>query len=176
MAGQQAVQVAKYLGARRVIATGRDEAALEKLQELGADATISLRQPGEALVEDFRRALADVDVVVDYVWGQSAECLLEAAKGHGSVDGERRLRYVQVGSISGDPISLKAELLRSSGVELMGSGLGSLSAKAIVEALTRMFEVAASTGLKIETEAVALSEVGARWGSTESGRRIVFTM
>jgi NADPH:quinone reductase-like Zn-dependent oxidoreductase len=176
VAGQQAVQVAKHLGARRVIATGRDEAALERLRDLGADETISLLQTTDALTEAFRGALAEVDVVVDYLWGQSAACLLEAARGHGSAEGERRLRYVQIGSISGDPISLKAELLRSSGVELMGSGLGSLSAKAIVEALTVMYEQAASAGLKIETEAVPLSEVEAKWGSMESGKRIVFTI
>ena len=131
VAGQQAVQVAKCLGAQRVIATGRDGAVLERLRALGADETISLRQPADALVESFRKALPGVDVVVDYIWGQSAECLLEAAKGHGALGGEPRVRYVQIGSISGDPISLKAEWLRSSGLELMGSGLGSLSARAM---------------------------------------------
>ena len=178
VAGQQAVQVAKYLGARTVIATGRDEAVLEKLRGLGADKTISLRQPADALVESFREALAGIDVVLDYLWGQSAEALLTAAKGHGSPEGERRLRFVQIGSISGDEISLKAELLRSSGVELMGSGLGSLSAAAIVEALRRMFDAqAAGAGLKIDAEAVALKEVEAMWNCIPpSGRRIVFTV
>jgi homoserine kinase len=61
-------------------------------------------------------------------------------------------------------------------VELMGSGLGSLSAASIVQALTEMYEAAASTGLKIETESVPLSEVETAWGRTESGRRMVFTM
>ena len=74
---------------------------------------------------------------------------------------EPRLRYVQVGSISGNPISLNADWLRSSGVELLGSGLGSLSAVGIVEALKRMFEAqAAGAGLKIEAEAVGLQQVG----------------
>ena len=50
--------MAKYFGARRVIATGRDEAALERLRELGADETISLRQPETALAAAFREALA----------------------------------------------------------------------------------------------------------------------
>jgi NADPH:quinone reductase-like Zn-dependent oxidoreductase len=176
VAGQQAVQVAKYLGAKRVVATGREETTLEKLRALGADETISLQQPKDALVEAFRKTLPGIDVVVDYIWGHSAECLLEAARGRGGVEGESRVRYVQIGSISGDPISLKAEWLRSSGLELMGSGLGSLSAKAIVEALTAMFEAAASTELKIETEAVALGDVEGRWGSMESGKRIVFTI
>ena len=174
VAGQQAIQVAKVLGARSVIATGRDEAALEKLRALGADQTISLRQADEALVDAFRGALAGVDVVLDYLWGHSAECILAAAKGHGAPEGEPRVRYVQIGSISGETISLKGELLRSSGVELMGSGLGSLSAAAIVESLRRMYDVAASTGLKIETEAVPLADVEAAWGCAASGRRMVF--
>jgi NADPH2:quinone reductase len=176
VAGQQAIQAAKQLGARRVIATGRDREALEKLRGLGADETIWLRQSDEALVDSFRRTLAGVDVVLDYLWGHSAECILAAAKGRGNPQGERRIRYVQIGSISGNAISLNADILRSSGVELMGSGLGSLSVTAIVQALTEMFDAAASTGLKIETETVPLSQVESEWGRTESGRRMVFTI
>ena len=116
VAGQQAVQVAKILGARKVIATGREPAALERLLTLGADETISLLQPEESLGQAFRTALADVDVVVDYLWGPSAEALLGAAQGRGGMGGEPRVRYVQIGAISGAAISLKAELLRSSGL------------------------------------------------------------
>jgi NADPH:quinone reductase-like Zn-dependent oxidoreductase len=177
VAGQQAIQVARVLGARKVIATGRNEAALQRLRELGADETISLRQPDTALATAFREALtAGVDVVLDYLWGPSAEAILTAAKGRGAPEGEHRIRYVQIGSMSGETISLKGELLRSSGLELMGSGLGSLSAAAIVESLRRMYEVAASTGLKIDTEAVPLADVEAAWGRAESGRRMVFTV
>jgi NADPH:quinone reductase-like Zn-dependent oxidoreductase len=176
VAGQQAIQVAKVLGARRVIAAGRNQGALEHLRALGADETIWLEQPDAALATAFRAALAGVDVVLDYLCGRSAELLLAAAKGTGSPEGERRIRYVQIGSISGDTISLKADVLRSSGVELIGSGLGSLSATAIVESLRRMYDVAASTGLKIKTEVVPLSDVEAAWGRAESGRRMVFTV
>jgi NADPH:quinone reductase-like Zn-dependent oxidoreductase len=177
VAGQQAVQVAKHLGARRVIATGRDEAVLQRLRELGADETISLLQPEAALAAAFRDSLAaGVDVVLDYLWGTSAQVLLGAAQGRGGMGGEPRVRYVQIGAISGETISLSASLLRSSGLELMGSGLGSLSATAIVESLKKMYEVAASTGLKIETETVPLSAVQTAWGRAESGRRMVFTM
>src|ERR1700679_3130847 len=41
-AGRLAVQIAKYLGARRVVATGRNTEALERLAGLGADVTIQL--------------------------------------------------------------------------------------------------------------------------------------
>lgn len=176
VAGQQAIQVARSLGARTVIATGREQSALDQLRTLGADQTISLRQSDEALTQAFRTALAGVDVVLDYLWGPSAALLLAAARGHGSPEGEHRIRYVQIGSIGGEAIALKGDLLRSSGLELMGSGLGSLSAAEIVESLQQMYRVAASTGLKIETEAVPLRDVEAAWGRAESGRRMVFTV
>ena len=176
VAGQQAIQVAKHLGARRVVATGREEAVLARLCALGADQTISLRQSPEELTAAFRQALEGIDVVLDFLWGPS--CLLAAAKGQGAAQGEPRVRYVQIGSIGGDAIALKADLLRASGVELMGSGLGSLSAAAIVEALRAMFDAqAAGAGLKIDVEAVALNNVEAMWNCVPpSGRRIVFTV
>ena len=174
VSGQQAIQVAKYLGARKVIATGRNEQTLSRLASIGADQTIALEQPDDALKQAFRAALAEVDVVADYLWGRSAECLLAAARGHGAPDGERRIRYLQVGSASGGAVSLDAQWLRSSGLELLGSGLGSLSAEAIVRALKQMFAAAASTALRIDIDAIPLSDVEAMWNRTQSGRRVVF--
>jgi NADPH:quinone reductase-like Zn-dependent oxidoreductase len=177
VAGQQAIQVAKYLGAKRVVATGRAESMLEKLRALGADETIWLGHSHEALIGAFRQALAGIDVVLDYIWGPSAECILAAAQGHGAPEGEPRIRYVQIGAISGDPISIRGQWLRSSGVELMGSGLGSLPAAAIVEALKTMFTAAATSAFRIETDPTPLSDVESAWNrATPSGRRIVFTM
>src|SRR6202522_3978292 len=110
IAGKQAVQVAKYLGAAKVIATGRDEKALAEVAALGADETISLTQPKENLERRFRSALHEsvVQVVLDYLWGSSAEAILQAAAGHGSAAGEPRIRFVQIGSISGNTITLPA--------------------------------------------------------------------
>jgi NADPH:quinone reductase-like Zn-dependent oxidoreductase len=177
VAGQQAIQVAKYLGAKRVVAAAREESMFDRLRSLGADETISLKQSPEALTAAFRTALDGVNVVLDYIWGPSAECILAAAQGHGAPEGEPRIRYVQIGAISGDPISMRGQWLRSSGVELMGSGLGSLSAAAIVEALKTMFAAAASNAFRIDTEPTPLSDVESAWSrAMPSGRRIVFTM
>ena len=81
VAGQQAIQVAKHLGARRVVATGREEAVLEKLRALGADETISLRQSHDELTAAFRQALKGIDVVLDFLWGPSAECFAGSGEG-----------------------------------------------------------------------------------------------
>ena len=69
--GRLAVQIARHLGAKRVIATGRNR---EALASLGADATIALGADDAALEASFRDAFAGtVDVVLDYLWGRSAE-------------------------------------------------------------------------------------------------------
>ncbi|HEV8449308.1 MAG TPA: zinc-binding alcohol dehydrogenase family protein, partial [Gemmatimonadaceae bacterium] len=45
VAGKLAIQIAKHLGAGRVVAAGRNPRVLETLPALGADATIALDQP-----------------------------------------------------------------------------------------------------------------------------------
>ena len=60
-AGRMAIQVAKRFGASEVIAAGRDSAKLAELPTLGADVICAFAELAQA---------ADVDVVIDYVWGE----------------------------------------------------------------------------------------------------------
>jgi NADPH:quinone reductase-like Zn-dependent oxidoreductase len=175
IAGKQAIQVAKYLGASKIIATGRNQKALAGLAGLGATETISLSQPHEDLLRSFRSALHEsgVQVVLDFLWGPSAEAILAAAAGHGNPEGEPRIRFVQIGSMSGNTITLSAGLLRSSGVELLGSGLGSLSSQAILQSLSAMFAAESKMRFAIDTDPVPLSKVEEAWTRKEENR-IVF--
>jgi NADPH:quinone reductase-like Zn-dependent oxidoreductase len=176
IAGKQAIQVAKYLGASKVIVTGRgDQETLVGLKALGASETISLSQPHEDLVRSFRSAMHEsgVQVVLDFLWGPSAEAILAAAAGHGNPEGEPRIRFVQIGSISGNTIALPAGLLRSSGVELLGSGLGSLSSQAILQSLSTMFAAQSKMRFAIDIDQVPLSQVEEGWTRKEQNR-IVF--
>jgi NADPH:quinone reductase-like Zn-dependent oxidoreductase len=175
IAGKQAIQVAKYLGASKIIATGRDEQALAGLAALGADQTISLNQSREDLQRTFRAALHEsgVQVVLDFLWGPSAEAILAAAAGHGSPQGEPRIRFVQIGSISGNTITLAGGLLRSSGVELLGSGLGSLSSQAMLQSLRTMFAAESRMRFAIDIHPVPLRQVEEAWTRKEESR-IVF--
>ena len=74
------MQIAKLLGAKRVIAAGRDERRLARLRELGADATIQLDQSAELLKDAFAREAGEdgFDVILDYLWGAPTEALLAA--------------------------------------------------------------------------------------------------
>jgi NADPH:quinone reductase-like Zn-dependent oxidoreductase len=172
-AGRQAIQVAKYLGASKIIATGRNREALEELETLGVNEVIHLRESEDALLRSFRSAVGEVQVVLDFLWGPSAELILKAAAGHGAAEGMNRIRFVQVGSISDSSITLPAHVLRSSGVELLGSGLGSLSSEQILQSLRAMFAAASAVQFSIGVEPIPLAQVEEAWVRPEEGR-IVF--
>lgn len=170
--GRLAIRIARHLGAARIIATGRDEAALESL---GADATISLRQTPDQLITAFKQHLPQTNVVLDYLWGSSAEALINAASGHGSQQAEPRIRFVQIGAISGGNISLPAGALRSSGLELMGSGLGSVSHERLVAGIGAMLVIASQAGLGILTRTAPLDQVTQAWPE-DTPARLVLTI
>jgi NADPH:quinone reductase-like Zn-dependent oxidoreductase len=176
VAGQLAIQVAKRLGARRVVAAGRNPQALEKLKALGADAVISLDQDQASLVSAFRNELAEsgIDVVLDYLWGQPAERMLEAISQKGLRKAAARIRFIQIGESAGKTISLPAATLRSSGLELLGSGFGSASLDQIRVALAEFFQAAAKQPFQFQTKAAPLREVEALWNTAEEGTRLVF--
>lgn len=175
VAGQLAVQVAKRLGARRIIAAGRNPEALEKLNSLGADAVISLEQDQTSLVPAFRTEIeAGVDVVLDYLWGRPAELVLQAISQKGLRKAGARIRFIQIGESAGKTISLPAATLRSSGLELLGSGFGSASLDQIRQALAKFFLVAAKEPFQFHTKAAPLRDVESLWNNAEEGTRLVF--
>jgi NADPH:quinone reductase-like Zn-dependent oxidoreductase len=176
VAGQLAVQIAKRQGARRVVAAGRNPEALEKLKNLGADTVISLDQKQDALVAAFRGEFAGegIDVVLDYLWGQPAESVLSAIAQRGLSKAAPRVRFVQIGSSAGLTINLNAATLRSSGLELLGSGFGSASLDQILLAVTEFFREAASNPFEFSVKSAPLSDVESLWNSAERGSRLVF--
>jgi len=141
-AGVVAVQVAKRLGAGKVIATGRNAQELETLRSLGADVVIpfDLCPENPQGVGNFEQALMAVfadglDVVVDYLWGTSARTIIVAiAK---AVEDAHPVRFVQVGEASREPVELPAAALRSSAIQIMGSGLKSVPLPKLLKASVR---------------------------------------
>jgi NADPH:quinone reductase-like Zn-dependent oxidoreductase len=174
--GRLAVQIAKYLGAKRVIATGRNVEALEQLMSIGADATVPLTRPAKELETAFEEQFGDegVDVVLDYLWGQSAETLIVAAAKAGK-DGVP-IRFVQIGAVSGGNITLPSAALRSSALVLMGSGIGSIPLKGLIGAISGVLQAVVPGKLKIETKAVPLTAVEDTWNKVGSTSRVVFVV
>jgi len=176
VAGRLAVQIAKRKGAKRIIAAGRNPQMLEELKSLGADAIISLDQPDDALVAALRNewAVAGVNVVLDYLWGHPAECVLQAISQKGLKNSSSRIRYVQIGSSAGGTITMPAATLRSSGLELLGSGFGSASMDQIKQAIAEFFQLAAKEPFDFALKTLPLRDVEACWNEKDSGVRLVF--
>ena len=172
--GRLAVRVAKYLGATKVIATGRRAATLQSIKALGADETILLNENRDALENTFKEVFAGgVDVVLDYLWGQSAECLLLAASRAGM---GAPIRFIQIGTASGATITLSGAILRSTAIELKGSGLGSVPINRIVRGIEELFHAAVAGRFETATKLVPLSQVEQTWSINAYMPRVVFTI
>src|SRR6266851_3834566 len=173
-AGRLAVQIARYMGAKRIVATGRDRAALEQMKALGADVTISLLQSPEDLETAFMEQFGGegVNVVLDYLWGPSAEVLIVAAAKAGKE--AVPIRFVQIGASSGGNISLPSAALRSSALVLMGSGIGSIPLEGMLGAIHGVMQAVVPAKLKIKTEIVPLAKVEETWNKDSGRSRVVF--
>jgi NADPH:quinone reductase-like Zn-dependent oxidoreductase len=173
--GQLAVQIAKLLGAKRVVAAGRNEQRLAKLRELGADTTIQLDQAADALKKEFAREAGDdgFDVIIDYLWGCPTEVLLAAITKPEFAVVTKQTRLVQVGESAGPTINLPAAVLRSTALTILGTA-GIPPLPVLMDAMEQVFARGARGELRIETEAVPLADVEQVWQRKESsGRRIV---
>ena len=176
--GRIAVQIARHYGAGKIVVTGRNPQSLKELVARGADEIISIQQGDEDLIAQVRHvhSVTPIQVVIDYLWGHTAELILTAIKGDGSFG--QRTRFVSVGTITGDLIQLSGASLRSMDLILLGSGLGSWTKGQVgllfSEILPEMFRLAAEGKLKVETVAVPLAEIEKLWAvNVSDGRRLV---
>jgi NADPH:quinone reductase-like Zn-dependent oxidoreductase len=175
-AGRLAVQIAKYKGARKVVATGRNAEALKALSVLGADVAIPLDNCGDAFEDALNEQFGGdgIDVVLDYLWGQSAERIIIAGAKAGK--DAAPIRFVHIGSVSAPNITLPGAALRSSAITLMGSGIGSIPMDSIVKSIGELMQATVPGGFEIATKTFPLSEVEHIWAAANSMPRTVFQM
>jgi NADPH:quinone reductase-like Zn-dependent oxidoreductase len=174
--GKLAVQVARRLGAGRIVAAGRNEQVLAELPGLGADAVVPLRQPDAALAEAFTEAADEgYDLVIDYLWGHPTEVFLGAITHHDMHTRSASTRLVQVGEMAGPAISLTAGVLRSAGLEILGVGTGTMPPlDVITSTLQELLALVRDGELLVDIERLPLSEVEQAWSRDQHGRRPVF--
>jgi NADPH:quinone reductase-like Zn-dependent oxidoreductase len=181
-AGRLAVQLAKYLGAGKIIATGRNEQELEEVKKLGADVVIpfTLGMLHPSGVRDYENALkqifaSGINVVIDYLWGASAKTVIVAiAK---AVDDGTAVRFVHVGGASREEnIELPGAVLRSSAIVVMGSGIKSVRLSVLLHAIRSVFEAVQPADLKIATTVVPLSDIEGIWDKAPGKPRVVFSI
>jgi NADPH:quinone reductase-like Zn-dependent oxidoreductase len=164
-AGRMAIQVAKRFGAKEVIGAGRNPERLNELPALGADRVLTLDQLDQA---------ADVDVVIDYVWGQPT------AKGMVDLITHRRdrgkdLAWIQIGAMAGPSSEIVSAALRSSRTQIIGSGIGSVDGRDFRNEITKIAKAVTEGAFDVRTQTIPLSDVTTAWTQPlDSNERVVF--
>jgi NADPH:quinone reductase-like Zn-dependent oxidoreductase len=172
-AGQMAVQVAKRLGAGRVVGAGRDVGRLATLPGLGADATVALTDDADTTAKALAKEAAEVDLVIDYLWGApTAAAILPILTAR--EDRSRELNWIQIGSVAGPTIELPSVALRSANFRIQGNGQGAVSTRGYLAELPSLIDEISTGGLAVETRTVPLADVESAWTAPEApGARTV---
>jgi NADPH:quinone reductase-like Zn-dependent oxidoreductase len=173
VAGRLAVQVARLLGAGRIVATGRDDDSLREVAELGADAVINTEVTDDELSHAFGREAGEgYDVVLDFLWGRPTEVLTKALVPT-ELTAAKATRLVQVGESAGPIVTLAAQSLRTSGLEIYGVGKG-ITGETMMDAYNQVVAWAREGRLTFGIEQVPLSQIETAWQRTDlKGRRLV---
>jgi NADPH:quinone reductase-like Zn-dependent oxidoreductase len=161
-AGTMAVRVAKRLGAGRVVAAGRDGKRLHALTEVGADTLVQLTGDGETDAVALGAASAEVDIVIDYLWGKPAEVAIMALL-TARVDRSRALNWIQIGAMAGPTIELPSVALRSANFRLQGNGQGAVSTAVYLAELPSLMEEINAGTLAMAARSFSLFRVEEAW-------------
>jgi NADPH:quinone reductase-like Zn-dependent oxidoreductase len=173
-AGRMAVQIAKFLGAGYIAAAGRNPERLSELASLGADEIVPLTGEPDAIARALGGAGADVDVVMDYLWGSVTEQAIPALVKL-RAEPSKPLSWIQIGSMAGTTLTLPSAALRAANLQLLGSGQGSLTTAAIVAELPALADQITVGTFAVDAVPTPLREVESAWEATTTpGQRIVF--
>ncbi|MBM7617689.1 NADPH:quinone reductase-like Zn-dependent oxidoreductase [Weissella uvarum] len=174
-AGQLAVKIAKAIGAKRVIATGRRTEALEAS---GADVILATESLDLTDATDFaqyqaglRTVVGNVDIVLDYLYGPAAKAILTTIAD--AVGGQHAVQYIDVGSMAGKTLDLPASVLRSSKLTLMGSGLQSVDSSELLDAVETVFQLAAHYDWRIATQVYPVKESATAFNAPNQPRAVI---
>jgi NADPH:quinone reductase-like Zn-dependent oxidoreductase len=165
-AGTMAVQVAKRLGAGRVVGAGRDRARLDALLTIGADEVVQLTDEPDATMKALGAGAAEVDIVIDYLWGKPAELTIMALLTARS-DRSRALDWIQIGAMAGPTIELPSAAVRSANFRIQGNGQGAVSTEIYLAELPSLVEEIDACTIAVKTTTAALADVEQVWAQAE---------
>jgi NADPH:quinone reductase len=153
--GMIAVQVARLLGAGRIVAGARNEQGLARARELGAAATVDLKQT-DGLTDRIREASAgQLNVVIDPIWGVPGVAALEAMSPMG--------RFVQLGQSAGPEAVVKSGVVRGRYLSVLGYTSFMVPWEEQAAAYRKLIDYAASGQIKVEFELLPLEAAPDAW-------------
>jgi NADPH:quinone reductase-like Zn-dependent oxidoreductase len=173
-AGQMAVQIAKLLGADQIIAAGRNATRLAGLPSLGATGTVPLGEDAGTVARRLGQATSDVDVVLDYLWGQPAATAM-ATVVTSRADRGKPLTWIEIGSVAGSTAPIPSAALRAAHLQIVGSGQGSVTTHEILAELPELAQKITDGAFDIDARPTPLADVEQAWADAHTKQRIVLT-
>ncbi len=132
------------------------------------------RASPEHLAAALAKAASEVDVVLDYLWGDPAAKAMMAMLTARS-NRSHAITWIQIGSVAGPTMPLPSVALRSTNLRVLGSGQGSVAVRDIVAELPNLIHELAAGWLTVNPVRVPLADVEATWTKPAlPGRRVVF--
>jgi len=172
-AGTMAVQVARRLGAGRVVGAGRDLERLAALPAAGADETVALTDDPEATARALGAAAGEVDIVIDYLWGTPAQRAMVALL-TARADRSRALDWIQIGAVAGPTLELPSVALRSANLRIQGNGQGAVSGQVYLAELPSLVDEIDAGTIAVTPRSLPLADVEAVWSRPDvPGERTV---
>ena len=163
--GSVTVQVARLLGAERVVAAGRDPERLERARALGADEVVSVDG------DDLAGRLLDAaggdgpTLVVDGLWGEPARAAVEAAAPNA--------RIVHLGQSAGPEATLASAAVRGKRLSILGHSNFALTPAEHAKAYGEVAEHVAAGRIAIDVEKFSLGEIAEAWAAQGRGAKAV---
>lgn len=171
-AGRAAVQVAHRLGAGAIAAVGRHAERMEDLIGHGATQIVELNGDPDAVTHRLAEAGKDVDIVLDFLWGEPASKALYAIIPNRGRE-EQPLTWIQIGSIAGPESPIPSAALRAVNLRILGSGQGSVRPRAYRNEIETLAKEIHQGTFDTVARRVPLKDVESAWGDTASTERIV---
>ena len=146
---------------------------LAALPALGATDLVTLGS--ETTAEQLAGAAADVDVVLDYVWGAPTAAAMVAVV-TARDDRAKPLTWIEIGSTAGRTAEIPSAALRAARLQLVGSGQGSVPTADILAELPELAGELTSGTFAVDARPMPLAEVERAWSdAVTTSRRIVLT-
>lgn len=172
-AGQLAATSARLLGAKHIVGVGRNTSILNQLlTDKIIDDGIILDNDEDKFQKEIATKAADVDIVIDYLWGRPTEMTMTTIHS-ARKDPSQRLRWIQIGQMAGPTIQCSAVILRSQNIEIIGSGIGSISPKEFLQSLEQMIPMIIQQQSNISVKTIPLKDIENKWKEIEQSKERV---
>jgi NADPH:quinone reductase-like Zn-dependent oxidoreductase len=170
--GQVAIGAARVLGAARVVAVCRSDAARDRALAAGADEVVASGTEVDTLTAQLADATqGSVDVVIDPVFGVPAIAASRVLAPHG--------RLINLGGSSGDEATFSSSVLRSRTASILGYTNNAITPDQRRDALTAVLQHAATGAIAVTHETVTLANITTAWHRQSTGAtrgRLVLTI